>query len=97
MRLRLALCMLAFSTPSFAQQDSGSEEPKPERKVIYERNTKVDFDETVIPGTRRQPYEIFSNVRQPGRFDVWIPERSNFKNDLAESIGVILEKQPPSK
>ena len=88
MRLGIALALLAFSVPAFAQQDSGSDEPKQEPKRAYEKNQKIDFDVTTITGTVKGPREAFIVVRQPGKFDVYMPERANFKRDLAKSLGV---------
>lgn len=62
-------------------------EPKPERieknsRVVYKKNTKLDFDAMSIQGELKNPAEFYFESRPPEKFDSLVSKRKNFHKEM---------------
>jgi hypothetical protein len=87
-RILFASLLLLVAAPAFAQQDRGDGKTEDGQKIVYEKNTKIDFDTKVIRGTQTAPVGISVVSHGSTTFEKFIPERRHFKLELLESAGL---------
>ncbi len=79
-RLRL-LPLLLLATPAFAQSASEAE-PRPEGRVLYQKETQIDFDILALDGVSAKPGVLLSSERAQARFNPLIVIRSDFDAEM---------------
>jgi len=74
-------------TPSTRRgDDTGERVIREEDKVIYEKETRVDFNDGVVDGDLRRPDGEVVRSRKKSEFQSMIQQRRDFTQELIESV-----------
>ena len=74
-----ALLLLTQNFCFFAPADAGEEGKK---KIVYEKNTKLDFEGLNLEGELKNPAEFYFQHRSPEKFDSLLKKRNNFHREM---------------
>lgn len=59
---------------------------KPQPRVIYPKNTKLDFEGASIEGELRNPGEFYFQHRKEEKFDSLVKRRKNFQREMLRDM-----------
>jgi hypothetical protein len=79
------LVALLFVNGAYAE----SKDSNQKNKVVYEKNTKLNFDEAVVDGQFQNPDAQLVDSDKNVVFDSMIEEKKDFKKELKRSSGAI--------
>lgn len=76
MRLFVACALFLMAVPALGAEDA------PPPKVIYPKNTKLDFSGVSIDGELKNPAEFYFQRREEDKFDSLVKRRKNFHREM---------------
>lgn len=59
---------------------------KPAQKVIYPKNSKVDFEGLTLQGELRNPGEFYFQRKTEEKFDSLVKRRKNFHKEMLRDV-----------
>lgn len=82
----LFLVLIVASQTALAQEDKIIRE---EDKVVYKKETELDFSDVNVNGELIKPNAAYVKNRRKTRFPALIELRANFRPELAQTIGFL--------
>jgi hypothetical protein len=82
--LYLFAMAMVVTTEVFAQKQSGSKE-----KVVYEKNTRIDFEEKEVDGKFMSPDGKGVNSERRLEFDSLLDPKNSFSKELKRDSGAV--------
>lgn len=84
MRMFFVIMSLVWATWTFAQDKSVSEP-----KVVYEKKTKLDFEDRDVDGEFQTPDGQSVSADKNLSFDSMLDPKQDFKKELKKSMGAV--------
>jgi hypothetical protein len=68
------------------QAADSSDAPKKKPRIVYPKNTELDFEGTQIEGELRNPGEFYFQHRKEEKFDSLVKRRPNFQREMLRDV-----------
>jgi hypothetical protein len=78
--------VLGVTAPAIAGAEEAERVIREEDKVVYEKKTRVDFNNGQIDGELTRPDVDVVRASRKSRFDSMIKKRTDFNKELRESL-----------
>jgi len=89
LRFLSLVSLLALSPAAFAQDDEGGGGDDADRKVKYKEKTEIDFEGLDVSGELVKPQGSLLSERKRASFNPLIRLRTDFNQEMAESVDEI--------
>jgi hypothetical protein len=81
-----AIGAVAFAAGILWSAHARADEPKRQPRVVYPKNTELDFEGTSIEGELRNPGEFYFQHRKEEKFDSLVKRRKNFQREMLRDM-----------
>ena len=82
------IAILSFGLGVFVSMRSSeaAEAPAQQKKVIYPKNQKIDFEGLTLQGELKQPGEFYFQRKTEEKFDSLVKRRKNFHKEMLRDV-----------
>lgn len=77
---------MIFGSKSAHADDTPPESKALKKKIIYPKNTELNFEGTAIEGEVRNPGEFYFQHRPQEKFDSLVKRRKNFHQEMLRDV-----------
>lgn len=81
-----AIGAAAFAAGMIWSSRANADETKRKPRVVYPKNTELDFEGTAIEGELRNPGEFYFQHRKEEKFDSLVKRRKNFHREMLRDM-----------
>jgi hypothetical protein len=81
-----AIGAAAFAAGLLWSTRARADDTKPQPRVVYPKNTKLDFEGASIEGELRNPGEFYFQHRKEEKFDSLVKRRKNFQREMLRDM-----------